>query len=322
MWSRASCAPFARCAASIASSAMRTARSPIACTWIWNPALSSAIASESNAARGEIRWAAIVRVEIRLEQRGRVRLDDAVGEDLGAAHAQAAAIELAAQADHARNLRHAGRGIDVDRRHDARSERAAADRACDRRRGCRCRRSPPAFRRCRTSSRFGAHRPAPPRAAPASPSEESPDTRSAASSRSVPDGFPAASRSMRPFGTSCVRAVMCASARAREFSHAECPSAARTYAGRSGMRLSSSWRLGFACGNTGSCHPCPRNHASCGCAFAHFAIESATCAGVVRSSSAHSFRRSPVVTGCTCESRKAGRSMRPPQLDDLASSIQ
>ena len=73
-------------------------------------------------------------------------------------------------------------------------------------------------------------------------------TRSAASSRSVPLGSPAASRSIRPYGGSGVAFVTPASARAFELTHTECPSAAERYAGRSGTAASSSALDGLASG--------------------------------------------------------------------------
>ncbi len=94
-------------------------------------------------------------------------------------------------------------------------------------------------------------------------------TRLIADSRRVPVGSPVSgSRSMRPFGGSGVSRVIFARARARELTHAECPSAAHSIAGRSGTIRSSSSFDGFPSGNSGSCQPAPRIQARSGWAAA------------------------------------------------------
>ena len=153
MWSRASCAPFARCAASIASSARRTARSPIACTWIWKPALSSAIASESKAAGVRL---AGPRSCVPVYGSSSAEVCDSItpSAKILAPRTRSRVPSNWLRSRSIRGICDGARSrIHVDRGDDARIERAASGRAYGTRRGCRCRRSPPAALRCRASSR-------------------------------------------------------------------------------------------------------------------------------------------------------------------------
>ena len=135
---------------------------------------------------------------------------------------------------------------------------------------------------------------------------------SAAASRRVPLGSPVrASRSIRPSGGSGVARVIPASASARELTHAECPSAAQSRAGRSGTRRSSSAFDGLPSGNSGSCQPAPRIQARCGCAAAYARIVSAAAAAVSAALRSHSPRSTPLVDGVHVGVLKPGSTMRP-----------
>jgi hypothetical protein len=83
-------------------------------------------------------------------------------------------------------------------------------------------------------------------------------------SRSVPEGLPAESRSMRPLGGSGVSRVTRASSSAFVFAQVECPSDAEISAGRSETIASSSCREGLAAGKIGRSHPPPRIQGSFG----------------------------------------------------------
>ncbi len=137
-------------------------------------------------------------------------------------------------------------------------------------------------------------------------------TSSVAASRSVPLGAPVRSRMIAPRGGSGVAAVMPLIASAREFTHAEWPSAARMNAGRPGASESSSSRDGFAAGKTGNAHPRPRSHPPPGCSFAHFLILASTIARVLSSSSTQSESAMPPLIGCRWLSWNPGSSIFPP----------
>ena len=83
MASRRSRGPLAAAARSSASSVIRMARSPMACTWIWKPSRSSAAVRASSVGLVAHRLAGVaVPVEIGRKHRGSARLDDAVLEQL------------------------------------------------------------------------------------------------------------------------------------------------------------------------------------------------------------------------------------------------
>ena len=100
MWWRRSFMPFARRAASIASSASRTARSARAWKWTWNPSASRRVTASLQLLGVDERLPAVagrvpVGVEVRLEDPGGEVLDHAVLHDLHAASARSGRRALA-----------------------------------------------------------------------------------------------------------------------------------------------------------------------------------------------------------------------------------
>ena len=207
-------------------------------------------------------------VRVRLEQRGRARLEHAVGEDLDRGRRRRFPAYLARKRGEPRHLRRPLARVVVQRGEHPRGqpplrvERAVGVEFL--------------LLRVGLDERRDAE-PVGDRSASASPSACSfgPragrcfSTSSTASSRSVPLGSPVAgSRSMRPFGGLGVALVTPAIARAFELTQAECPSAEERKAGRSGRISSSRAFDGLPSGKSVRSQPPPRTHGESGCAAA------------------------------------------------------
>ena len=268
-WWRASRTPFAFCAASTASRASRIARSPIACTWIWKPSLSRAVARAWKAAGS------------------RLGLPRSPGKPTYGSSTEAVRVSRTPSAKiltelvrsrlpayFARSALSRGTSA-VPLSVSQWSEASTRAESCPRASSVRYASSSSVDASASTSAvrpnRLAIRRPSrkPSAYSFALRSGRSFATRSAASSRSVPLGSPVAgSRSIRPYGGSGVAFVIPARARAFELTQTECPSVAERYTGRSARTASRSVFDGFPSGKSVSSQPPPRIQAAEGCAAA------------------------------------------------------
>ena len=270
MWCRESRAPFAVRAASHASRPLRTARSPIACMWTWNPSRVQRDHRLEQLVAIDVRDAGLVRlvaggVAVGPEHRPRVVLEHAVAHDLHGRGVEACRRSRGPVAPRAPRPARAAMPIPPERADHASGELAPLGERPVRLLGGR---RDPGVLPSRDAEGVEVLLREEDRSLPlllrgggryVSAKEY------AAPSCSVPVGSPVAgSRSIRPSQGSGVSRVMCATSSAFEFTHAPWTSRFRRKTGRSGTMSSRSSLVGVPPGKWAISQPPPKIHGSPG----------------------------------------------------------